>query len=147
MRISSIGVSRPNSPVDHFHHTPTMAKQRKQKSAGPSHSQPSSKSAPLSGEIPESEQWRIIEETGLLKKIPRPDSQPAAIPQQQRSKSSKPEGNTEGAEHEGDDDDDPFSPFCNEVFNAICFTIPFSSLYVMMDVYAPVVTFLIWTCN
>ncbi|KAL5527489.1 hypothetical protein ACEPAG_6280 [Sanghuangporus baumii] len=96
-----------------------MAKQRKQKPAA--QSQQSS-----TEEIPENEQWRIIEETGVLKRIP----------EEWRSKSSKvPPPDTEPQKENGDDDD-PFSPLCDEVFNAICFTIPFSSLYIMMDLLA-----------
>ena len=97
-----------------------MAKNNKQKRAG--QSQP-----PPTEDIPESEQWRIIEETGVLKRIP----------EEWRAKSSEvpPPGTTAPKQENGDDDDDPFSPFCNEVFNAICFTIPFSSLYIMMVMY------------
>jgi len=74
-------------------------------------------------EIPEDEQWRIVEETGILKSIPMarptPHASPAAAPQ------------------EADDDDEAsFSPLCTEIFNAILLIIPFSSLYVMMDILA-----------
>ena len=95
-----------------------MAKQRKQKA--------SAKSSPSDENIPENEQWRIIEESGVLEKVPEEWRSNAT------SKSPPPVKQEETNE---DDDDDPFSPLCNEIFGAFCFTIPFSSLYIMMDVY------------
>ena len=84
-----------------------MAKQRKSKA-------PKQSSSKIE-EIPEDEQWRIIEQSGVLKNIPRsPPSEKKA---------------------EEEIDDEPFSPFCTEIYNAILLIIPFSSLYVMMDMY------------
>lgn len=93
-----------------------MAKQRKQKTAAKN-------STPIPDEIPEDEQWRIIEESGLLKKIPR---------EKYNSPSST---TTPPAQDEQDLDDELCSPLCNEIFNSILYLIPFSSLYIMMEVY------------
>ncbi|EJD01340.1 uncharacterized protein FOMMEDRAFT_30051 [Fomitiporia mediterranea MF3/22] len=81
--------------------------------------------APQIEDIPESEQWRIIEETGVLKKVPREWRESG--------------GSSVLKEREGEanpEDDEPFSPLCNEIFNAIFFAIPFSTLYITMDVMA-----------
>ena len=85
-----------------------MAKQRKSK--------PQKQSPSKVEEIPEDEQWKIIEKSGVLKNIPR-SAQPAPSKEQT----------------EEEVDEDLFSPICNEIFNAILFIIPFSSLYIMMD--------------
>ena len=71
-------------------------------------------------EIPEDEQWRIIEQSGVLKNIPREE-----IDTQERPR----------VEVASDVDDALCSPLCEEIFNAILFIFPFSSLYVMMDMY------------
>lgn len=88
-----------------------MAKQRKSK--------PQKQSPSKVEEIPEDEQWKIIEKSGVLKNIPR-SAQPAPSKEQT----------------EEEVDEDLFSPICNEIFNAILFIIPFSSLYIMMDILA-----------
>ena len=85
-----------------------MAKQRKSK--------PQKQSPSKVEEIPEDEQWKIIEKSGVLKNIPR---------------STQPAPSTEQVE---DVDEEPFSPICNEIYNSILLIIPFSSLYIMMDV-------------
>lgn len=69
--------------------------------------------------IPEEEQWRIIEQTGVLKNIPRKPS--PQIPQRTQSID--------------DSDDDYGISFCDELFNSALLVIPFSSLYIMMDMY------------
>ena len=84
-----------------------MAKKRKN---------PEAQSSSRAETIPESEQWRIIEQTGALKNIPR-------------------KAQTPGSPDDGSLDDED-SPFCNEVFNSALLVIPFSSLYIMMDMYA-----------
>ncbi|THH12386.1 hypothetical protein EW145_g43 [Phellinidium pouzarii] len=71
------------------------------------------------GEIPEDEQWRIIENSGVLKNIPR-DTPPSGLLN----------GRVEEA-----NDELPETPFCNEIFNAILLIIPFSSLHITMDIY------------
>lgn len=90
-----------------------MARQRK-KLQSPSNSP----GAPQAEHIPEEEQWRIIEKAGVLKNIRGEGKSTLKI-----AKEDQPEGS----------DDDPFTPFCQEVFNTILLVIPFSSLYVMMD--------------
>lgn len=88
-----------------------MAKQRKQKIKA--------QETPREvDEILEDEQWRIIEQTGLLKQIPREEHSASG-----------------SAPAREEDQEDPFSPFCNEIFNTTLFAMPFSSLYVMMDLY------------
>ncbi|KAH8118438.1 hypothetical protein DFH11DRAFT_672326 [Phellopilus nigrolimitatus] len=92
-----------------------MVKQRKQKA--------SSKAVqPETEGVSESEQWRIIEQSGVLKNIPR-DTRSAPLP-------------PAGSKAEEESDDEPCSPLCSEIFNAILFIIPFSSLYIMMDILA-----------
>ncbi|KAI5124841.1 hypothetical protein M0805_007275 [Coniferiporia weirii] len=106
-----------------------MAKQRKQKNR-PASGNPLSKSE----EIPGDEQWRIIEQSGVLKNIPLNKSPSAGLP------SASTLDKAEVA-----DDEDFFSPLCNEIFNTVLLAIPFSSLYIMMDVlthrqYAQMIT-------
>lgn len=74
---------------------------------------PSSTSASIV-EIPEAEQQRLIDESGILKKIT------SKIAVEDTSAS---------------DEDDPFSPLCNEIFNSILLIIPLSALYMMMVMY------------
>lgn len=94
-----------------------MARQRKKLQ-----SPPNSSGAPQAEHIPEEEQWRIIEKTGVLKNI-RGEGSGEGKSTLKIAKEDQPEGS----------DDDPFTPFCQEVFNTILLVIPFSSLYVMMD--------------
>ncbi|KAI1792949.1 hypothetical protein LXA43DRAFT_299987 [Ganoderma leucocontextum] len=77
-----------------------------------------SKAASSNGEpvdIPEAEQWRIIQESGVLKQI---------------AKVSK----TTKAEDGVDDEEDGLSPFAEEVFNAMMLIIPMSFMLLLMDV-------------
>ena len=67
--------------------------------------------------IPEEEQWRIIEQSGVLKNIPR---KPSPQPPQRTIDDSEVEYGIS---------------FCDELFNAALLVIPFSSLYIMMDMY------------
>lgn len=62
----------------------------------------------LVDDIPESEKWRIIKESGILDKMPK----------------------KEGSKAEPDFSQPPPDDF---IFDAIIYTIPFTSLYVMMD--------------
>ena len=94
-----------------------MARQRKQKQSDKTKNADASGST---GDIPEDEKWRIIEQTGLLSKIPRDSDRPAPAGAQDTS--------------EDDPDADVCSPFCNEIYNTILFLIPFTSLYIMMEV-------------
>lgn len=85
-----------------------MPRQRKDKSSS------KAKSSNVD-RISEEEQWRIINNSGVLKNIPK---------------------DTKVVETEDDTTDDEIcSPLCNEIFNAILLIIPFSSLYITMDVY------------
>ena len=100
--------------------TPTrfwMARQRKLKQAD--------KPKDTTEDIPDEEKWRLIEQTGLLKKIPK-DANAAA---------------TAISNANGDDDDEDAevcSPFCNEVYNTILYLIPFTSLYLVMEVWVQI---------
>ena len=58
-------------------------------------------------EIPEEEQWRIINETGLLKQLPNPPR------------------TTQVEEEE--------TPFAEEILNTMLLVVPFTFLLVMMD--------------
>jgi hypothetical protein len=59
-------------------------------------------------EIPEEEQWRIINETGLLKQLPNPPR-------------------TAQVEEEEE------TPFAEEILNTMLLVVPFTFLLVMMD--------------
>jgi hypothetical protein len=71
-------------------------------------------------DIPDEEKWKIIQQTGLLKKIPK---------EQKSAKGTSNDGN------DGAGDEEPWSPLCDEIFNSTLYLIPFSSLYVVMEVY------------
>ena len=66
-------------------------------------------------DIPEAEQWRIIQESGILKQIP---------------KDSKAPKTEDGADGEEDD----LSPFAEEVLNSMMLIIPMSFMLFLMDV-------------
>ncbi|OBZ71799.1 hypothetical protein A0H81_08290 [Grifola frondosa] len=83
-----------------------MAKNRK------GHSKPSS-SSEQAVEISEEEQWRIINDTGILKKVP----QATQVEQL--------------AEEEAEEE----SILANEIFNAVTLIIPMSSLLLLMEMY------------
>ena len=71
--------------------------------------------------ISEDEQWRIIEQSGILKNI-----------QREETTTIKSSGIQETSAE--DDVEEPLcSPLCEEIYNSILFIIPFSALYVMMD--------------
>jgi hypothetical protein len=77
-----------------------MVKTRKPKTTTPE--------PPQNIEIPEAEQWRLINETGILKKaIPKP--------------------NTVAAEDD--------TPLAEEIFGAVTLIIPFSFLLFLFDMY------------
>jgi hypothetical protein len=67
-----------------------------------------SSTAPEHFELPEDEQWRLINEAGILNKFPVAS----------------------------DEDDDEDTPLEEEIFNAITLIIPFSFLLLMMDMCA-----------
>lgn len=86
-----------------------MVRQRKETtSADPS--------ATLVEGISEEEQWRIVEQTGILKSIPKTAATPAKTSNIRK-----------------EDEDALCSPLCEDIFNSILLIIPFSSLYIMMD--------------
>ena len=62
-------------------------------------------------EIPEDEQWRLIDQSGILK-----------------------QAQTEDNDSDNDDDEDSSLP--DEIFNAVLYIIPFSFLLLMMEMYA-----------
>ena len=100
--------------------TPTrfwMARQRKLKQAD--------KPKDTTEDIPDEEKWRLIEQTGLLKTLPKGANAAA----------------TAISNANGDDDDEDAevcSPFCNEVYNTILYLIPFTSLYLVMEVWVQI---------
>ncbi|KAI3612509.1 hypothetical protein WG66_009946 [Moniliophthora roreri] len=59
-------------------------------------------------EIPEDEQWRIINQTGILNKIPRADEPKSLLEQE--------------------------APLANEILDATLYIIPMSSLLLLMDI-------------
>ena len=71
-------------------------------------------------DIPEDEKWRIIEQTGLLSKIPKDTIR-------------SPPADAQDAP-EDEPDTEVCSPFCNEIYNTVLYLIPFTSLYVTMEV-------------
>lgn len=64
-------------------------------------------------DIPEDEQWRLINDSGILRKA----------------------GVTSTVQRAPDEDED--TPFAEEVFSAIVLIIPFSFLLLMMEMYVP----------
>jgi hypothetical protein len=68
-------------------------------------------------QISNEEQWRLIEQSGLLKKIPTSDHEPTS--------SSTPQAN------QGNDDEDEY-PLAEEVFAATTLLVPISFLLLMM---------------
>ncbi|KAI0721907.1 hypothetical protein C8T65DRAFT_734892 [Cerioporus squamosus] len=73
-------------------------------------------------DIPEDEQWRIINETGILKQIPRDWNPSRPADQEQKA--------TEGAEEE----EEGLSPFAEEVFSALMLIVPMSFMLLMMEI-------------
>ncbi|KAM5532426.1 hypothetical protein V8D89_013920 [Ganoderma adspersum] len=77
-----------------------------------------SKAASSKGEaidIPEAEQWRIIQESGILKQIPKDSKTPKT-------------------KDEADSEEDDLSPFAEEVLNSMMLIIPMSFMLFLMDV-------------
>jgi hypothetical protein len=96
----------------------STSRPRKQKRAAAASDASTRKDAPA--DIPEDEQWRLIEQSGILKRLPRPEH--ANEPEQDEPQS-----------HEDEEDDSVCSPLMEEIFNSILLIIPFTSLYIMMD--------------
>lgn len=82
-----------------------MVKNRKQRRQAEASSDQSTE--PL--EIPETEQWRLINESGILNSAPGP-----AVPEVQ-------------------DSEEEATPFAEEIFNSVILIIPFSFLLLMME--------------
>ena len=80
-----------------------MARKRREKEQKPEHSE----SVSSQPEIPEEEQWRLINESGLLKKIPL-ESKPKTLLEEE-------------------------APLANEVLDAMMYIIPLSSLLLILD--------------
>ncbi|KAI0723420.1 hypothetical protein C8Q76DRAFT_615455 [Earliella scabrosa] len=68
-------------------------------------------------DISEEEQWRIINETGILKQVPR------------EMKPNKPAPDTQVS-----DEEEGLSPFAEEVFNSIMLIIPMSFMLLLMEI-------------
>ncbi|KAI0352693.1 hypothetical protein OH77DRAFT_1591825 [Trametes cingulata] len=69
-------------------------------------------------DIPEEEQWRIINETGILKQVPS-------------STSAKKSGQ---AEEDEEDRDYEISPLADEIFRALYLVIPMSFMLLLMEI-------------
>ncbi|KAK7696645.1 hypothetical protein QCA50_001303 [Cerrena zonata] len=65
-------------------------------------------------DIPEMEQWRIIQESGILNKIKKDDDKPASTKE--------------------DDEEGKLSPLAEEIFSAINLIIPICFVLLMMDI-------------
>ncbi len=77
--------------------------------------------APSEGlDIPEDEQWRLIQESGVLNQIPL----------------EKPPGGSTAFHPPPADVQDEDSSLSDEIFNAILYIIPFSFCLLMMEMYA-----------
>lgn len=64
-------------------------------------------------ELTEEEQWRLVNETGILKKLAAEPSRPAPRP--------------------SDEDEEDVSPFAEEIFQTTCFAIPMSFMLLLME--------------
>ena len=73
-------------------------------------------------DIPEDEQWRIINETGILKQVPREWNPSRPADQEQKAA-------------EGSDDEEGLSPFAEELFSAAMLAVPMSFMLLMMEMY------------
>lgn len=87
------------------HYSAGMAKGRKANTKAPAKNK-----SPGNLELPEEEQWRIINETGILKKFPGPRASDVVHEEEQ-------------------------TPFADEVFNAMLLIIPMSFLLLLMEMY------------
>lgn len=65
-------------------------------------------------EISEEEQWRLINQSGVLSNIPKSEATDSRTKEEEK------------------ESDEPFSPFCDEIFQSMLLIIPMSSLYFMM---------------
>ncbi len=72
-------------------------------------------------DISEEEQWRIINESGILKQVPRDQKPKIPMPDAQLS---------------GEEEEEGLSPFAEEIFNAMMLIIPMSFMLLMMEMYA-----------
>lgn len=87
-----------------------MSRNRKTKSnAGPAGE------TPKHLEISEEEQWRIINETGILNKVPRPLTKIST-----------------------DDDEELISPLAEEIFNSVTLIMPFTFLLILFEMYVSI---------
>ena len=76
-------------------------------------------------EIPVDEQWRIIDQSGVLRRV-------AA---KERESTDSPKSNTSQTTRQQEEpSEDAFNPFCEEIFNSILMIIPFTFLLLLMDV-------------
>ena len=83
-------------------------KERRQKLAEEREDEPSD-SGGL--ELTEEEQWRLVNETGILKKLPAEPSRPQP----------------------SDEDEEEVSPFAEEIFQTTCFVIPMSFMLLLIE--------------
>ncbi|KAL0070844.1 hypothetical protein AAF712_002065 [Marasmius tenuissimus] len=81
-----------------------MARKRREKDQKPEPSEPTSSQT----EIPEEEQWRLINDSGILNKIPR-ESKPKTLLEEE-------------------------APLANEILDAMMYIIPLSSLLLILDI-------------
>lgn len=89
---------------------PARSRKHKQTTNAPGLTGDASESSQI---IPEDEQWRLIEQSGVLRKFQKPQE----------------------PERQEEEDNEVCSPLMEEVFNSILLIIPFTSLLVMMDMY------------
>ncbi|KIJ70177.1 hypothetical protein HYDPIDRAFT_121682 [Hydnomerulius pinastri MD-312] len=87
-----------------------MSRNRKDKSKSPTEQKPFI-------EIPESEQWRLIQESGLLDKINKPN-----------------QGTPNVQEDSTAEEDDGPPPIAEEIFNATVVIMPLTFFLIMMDI-------------
>jgi hypothetical protein len=69
-------------------------------------------------QVSEEEQWRLIEQSGILKKVPTSDHEPTS-------------GSTPSQANQGNDDEEEY-PLAEELFAATTLLIPISFLLLMM---------------
>jgi hypothetical protein len=72
-------------------------------------------------QISQEEQWRLIEQTGILKKVPTPDHEPTPG-------STRPRADQEINDEEGGEE----YPLAEEIFAATTLLVPMSFLLLMM---------------
>lgn len=69
-------------------------------------------------EISEEEQWRLINESGILNQVPQGISPSTLYPPSEAQVAAQ---------------SPPESSFCDEIFNAALLVIPFSSMFLLME--------------